>query len=94
MDLGRKLAVFKKFDTKPDIAVFAKSMANGYAMSCVIGKKDVMENVRDSFISSTNWTESVGPTASIETIKILEDPINHIKIKENGIRIKRFGIKC
>ena len=85
--------IHKKFDTKPDIAVFAKSMANGYAMSCVIGKKDVMENVRDSFISSTNWTESVGPTASIETIKILEDPINHIKIKENGIRIKEVWNK-
>jgi glutamate-1-semialdehyde 2,1-aminomutase len=53
----------------PDIAVFAKAMANGYAMAAVIGKKDVMEAAQSTFISSTNWTERIGPTAALATIR-------------------------
>ena len=53
----------------PDIAVFAKSMSNGYAMSAIIGTKAVMNAANKTFISSTNWTERVGPTAAIATIK-------------------------
>ena len=40
----------------PDIAVFAKAMANGYAMSALIGTETVMQTAQSTFISSTNWT--------------------------------------
>ena len=53
----------------PDIAVFAKSMANGFAMSAVIGTSEVMQYANATFISSTNWTERVGPVAALATIK-------------------------
>jgi len=52
----------------PDIAVFAKAMANGYAMSAVIGTEEVMQAAQSTFISSTNWTERVGPVAALATI--------------------------
>ena len=58
-----------KFGFVPDIAVFAKGMSNGFPMSAVIGKKDIMEKAQDSFISSTYWTERIGPSAAIATIK-------------------------
>ena len=44
----------------PDIAVFAKAMANGYPMAAIIGTSPVMEAAQSTFISSTNWTERVG----------------------------------
>ncbi|CAN2170858.1 HemL Glutamate-1-semialdehyde aminotransferase [Candidatus Nanopelagicaceae bacterium] len=53
----------------PDLAVFAKSMSNGYAMSAVIGTESVMSAASSTFISSTNWTERVGPTAALATIR-------------------------
>jgi glutamate-1-semialdehyde aminotransferase len=53
----------------PDIAVFAKGISNGYPMGVVIGKKQFMDAAQDSFISSTYWTESIGPAAAIATIK-------------------------
>jgi len=53
----------------PDIAVFSKAMGNGYPISAVIGKADVMQSAQDTFISSTNWTERTGPVAAIATIK-------------------------
>ena len=54
---------------EPDIAVFAKAMTNGYPMSAIIGKKHVMEMCQDTFISSLYWTDSIGPAATIATIK-------------------------
>jgi len=53
----------------PDIAVFAKAMSNGYPMAAIIGIADAMEAAQDSFISSTYWTERIGPTAALSTIR-------------------------
>ena len=64
----------------PDIAVFAKSMANGYPMAAVIGRGKVMEAAQSTFISSTNWTERLGPTAALATIGSIrrERVVEHI----------------
>jgi len=56
-------------DVRPDMAVFAKALGNGYAMAAVIGRRDVMETAQNTFISSTNWTERVGPTAALATLR-------------------------
>ena len=58
-----------KYSINPDMAVFAKSMANGYAMAAIIGTERVMQAAQTTFISSTNWTERIGPIAAIATIK-------------------------
>ncbi|RMH08886.1 MAG: aminotransferase class III-fold pyridoxal phosphate-dependent enzyme [Nitrospirae bacterium] len=53
----------------PDLAVFAKAMANGYPMAAVLGTERVMGAAQTTFISSTNWTERVGLAAAIATIR-------------------------
>ncbi len=53
----------------PDIAVFAKAMANGYPMAAIVGAVPVMEAAQSTFISSTNWTERVGTVAALATIR-------------------------
>ncbi len=57
---------------EPDIAVFAKAMSNGYAMAAVIGRRQVMDALQKTFVSSTYWTERVGPVAALATIDKLE----------------------
>ena len=54
---------------EPDIAVFAKGISNGYPMGVIIGKSIYMDAAQDSFISSTYWTERIGPVAAIATIR-------------------------
>lgn len=54
---------------EPDMAVFAKALGNGYPIAAIIGTADVMQAAQDSFISSTNWTEKIGPTAALATIR-------------------------
>lgn len=63
---GAHLVVHKEI---PDIAVFSKALGNGYPIAAVIGKAVVMEAAQNSFISSTCWTERIGPTAAIATIE-------------------------
>ena len=53
----------------PDIAVFAKAMSNGYPMAAIIGRSSVMEAAQTTFISSTYWTERIGPCAALATIR-------------------------
>jgi glutamate-1-semialdehyde 2,1-aminomutase len=57
------------YGVTPDIAVFAKAMSNGYPMAAIIGIGDVMPAAQDSFISSTYWTERIGPAAALATIR-------------------------
>lgn len=53
----------------PDIAVFAKALGNGYPMAAVIGRGGIMQAAQGSFISSTYWTERIGPTAALATLR-------------------------
>ena len=56
------------YGVAPDIAVFAKAISNGYPMAAIIGRGDAMKAAEDSFISSTYWTEKIGPAAALATI--------------------------
>lgn len=57
------------YGLEPDIAVFAKAISNGYPMAAIIGKRSVMEAAQSTFISSTYWTERIGPAAALATIR-------------------------
>ena len=61
--------IHRNYGVYPDIAVFAKSMANGYAMAAVLGTERVMQAAQTTFISSTNWTDRVGPAAALATLR-------------------------
>lgn len=68
MHLG---GVHLKYGVAPDMAVFAKAIGNGHPMAAIIGRKRWMDAAQTSFISSTYWTEGVGPTAAVATIRKL-----------------------
>jgi glutamate-1-semialdehyde 2,1-aminomutase len=56
----------------PDIAILGKGMSNGYPMAAIIGRAAVMEAAQDSFISSTFWTERIGFTAALASIRKMQ----------------------
>lgn len=60
------------FGVDPDLTAFAKGMSNGFAMGAVIGRATVMEAAQTSFISSTYWTEGVGPAAAVAAVKKMQ----------------------
>jgi glutamate-1-semialdehyde aminotransferase len=61
------------YGVTPDLTVLGKAIANGYPISVVTGKKDVMMAAADKlFISSTFFPNSKGFVAALKTIEILE----------------------
>jgi len=60
------------FNVNPDIMVVAKAMSNGFPMAAIVGKGDIMDAAQTSFISSTYWTERIGPTAALATIRKMQ----------------------
>jgi glutamate-1-semialdehyde aminotransferase len=71
----------------PDIAVFSKAISNGYPMGVVLGKAHIMEIAQDSFISSTSWTEGVGPVAAIATMTKFADSSAHEHLIKIGNKV-------
>ncbi len=57
-----------KLGVNPDMAVFAKATSNGYPLAAIIGRGEVMDAAQLTFVSSTFWTERIGPTAGLATI--------------------------
>jgi glutamate-1-semialdehyde 2,1-aminomutase len=82
-----------RYNVNPDIAVFAKSIANGYAMAVILGTESVMQATQSTFISSTNWTERIGPTAALATIRkyIREEVDKHLAVI--GEKVKNIWIE-
>ena len=62
----------KLYNVEPDIAWFGKALGNGYSISAIIGKKEIMDYAQDTFMSSTFWTERSGSAAALETLKQME----------------------
>lgn len=76
------------FGVDPDVAVFGKGMSNGYPMGAVIGNKEVMESVNDTFISSTYWTDRVGPAAALVSLKKMKEKDVHKHINNMGEKVQ------
>ena len=62
-----------RYGVTPDLATFGKAMANGYPISAVVGRREVMSALESKvFISSTFFPNSLEMVAALKTIEILE----------------------
>lgn len=75
-------------EVMPDMAVFAKSISNGYPMGAVVGKRDVMEPAATMFISSTYWSDTLGIQAAITTLSEVEKRDVPVKVREIGTQLQ------
>ena len=77
----------KKYGVEPDVAVFGKTLGNGYAITAVIGRREIMEAAQSTFISSTFWTERIGPAAALKTLEVMKREKSWEKITQTGRRV-------
>ena len=78
----------KKYGVEPDIAMFGKALGNGYAITATIGRKEVMQAAQSTFISSTFWTERIGPSAALKTLEVMEREQSWELITKTGLEIR------
>ncbi len=81
--------IFQKYGVEPDMTMFGKTIGNGYALTAVVGKRSVMEAAQKTFISSTFWTERIGPTAALKTLEVMYRIKSWDLITENGKKMQR-----
>jgi glutamate-1-semialdehyde 2,1-aminomutase len=88
----------KIYGVEPDMAMFGKALGNGYAITATVGRRAVMEAAQMSFISSTFWTERIGPTAALKTLEVMERVRSWEQITKTGETInerwRMLAAKC
>jgi glutamate-1-semialdehyde 2,1-aminomutase len=78
-----------KYGVEPDMAMFGKALGNGYAITATIGRRAVMEAAQSTFISSTFWTERIGPTAALKTLEVMERERSWEQVTATGLQLRR-----
>ena len=75
------------YGIEPDIVIFGKALGNGFPISAIIGRREVMDTAQNSFISSTFWTERIGFIAALAAIKKMEEKNIPKYLRHYGERI-------
>jgi glutamate-1-semialdehyde 2,1-aminomutase len=76
------------YGVNPDIITLGKTLGNGYAINAILGTTEVMQAAQDTFISSTFWTERIGPTAALATLAVMEEEDAPARIHAIGLSVQ------
>jgi glutamate-1-semialdehyde aminotransferase len=60
------------YGVTPDLATFSKAISNGYAISVLVGKRELMQALSQTYVSSTFFTNSIEMAAAVATINKLQ----------------------
>jgi glutamate-1-semialdehyde 2,1-aminomutase len=82
--------LYKKYNINPDMVMYGKTLGNGYAITAVVGTEEVMSAAQDSFISSTFWTERIGPVAALKNLEILKKEKPWIVMNKQAQKIRNI----
>jgi glutamate-1-semialdehyde 2,1-aminomutase len=74
----------KKYGVDPDMMTLGKTLGNGYAITAVLGRSNIMKVAETTFISSTFWTERIGSAAALKTLEVMEREKSWEKITAVG----------
>ena len=69
LDLEKLLGLHKKYKVYPDIAIFGKSLGNGYAINAILGTRKVMSCAEQTFLSSTFLERKIRTKRSFKNIR-------------------------
>ena len=83
----------KMFGVIPDLACFGKAMGNGFPISCVVGRADVMRAFEEIFFSFTFAGEVSSMAAAMKVLDILEQTDALARMESNG-RTLQDGIQA
>lgn len=76
------------FGVTPDLATFGKGLANGYPLSAVAGKAEVMRLMEEIFFSFTFGGETLSLAASLATMTKLQTSPVIETLRKNGEKVK------
>jgi glutamate-1-semialdehyde 2,1-aminomutase len=78
----------------PDLATFAKAIANGFPVAAVAGRKDLMDLLTEGVVHGGTYNgQAVAMAATVATLKRLRDPATHASMEVRGRRLMQ-GIEA
>lgn len=84
-----KGGVQELFGIKADLCTFAKAIANGYPLSVVAGREDIMRHVGDGVMHGGTFTaHSVSLAAAAKTLEILDQTTALQDIENYGLKLQ------
>ena len=84
-----KGGVQELFGVKADLCTFAKAIANGYPLSVVAGREDIMRHVGDGVMHGGTFTgHSVSLAAAAKTLEILDETTALQDIENYGLQLQ------
>jgi len=75
-----------------DLVIYAKALSNGFPFGVVIGREAVMSTADASFISSSYWTDGMGPAAALAVLEKAQRLQVHEQIWDAGVSFQK-GLK-
>lgn len=87
-------AIHLDINVIPDLVIFSKAIGNGYPIACVAGTKQFMDAAKNTFISSTTHTESVGFAAMSAVLDFYSNNDVAKGLAERGKEIRRILISA
>ena len=76
------------FGITPDLAAYAKAMANGYPVSAFAGKREYMQTLEKTIITITHAGETLSLAACQATMEIMHNESVHDHINAMGKRLR------
>ena len=83
----------KKIKIYPDLAMFSKAIGNGYPITILAGKSNILKESNETFVSSTYWSERVGPVAALATLNKMKKIKSWVQIRSKGKYIRNKLLK-
>ena len=84
-----KGGVQELFGFKADLCTFAKAIGNGYPISVVAGREDIMRHIGDGVVHGGTFTgHSVSLAAADKTLEILDETDALDAIRDYGLRLQ------
>ncbi len=77
----------KLFGVTPDLATFGKAMGNGWPISCIVGRRDVMKVFEDAFVSFTFAGDVSAMAAALKVLDILESGDAYARMTAAGTKL-------
>ena len=72
---------WERMGVHPDIAAWGKGIANGYALSTVVGREALRETAAGLYSTGSFWYSAVPMAAALETLRIVDEEnlVGHIE---------------
>jgi glutamate-1-semialdehyde aminotransferase len=75
------------YGVTPDLTALGKAMGNGYAITALVGRRAVMADARQTFISSTYFGNGMEMAAALETLGLIAQDTVLEQIRASGMRL-------